>query len=90
MSKFDERLDEILSNLMKDAISNRQADDPPQGRKMLLSDAKQAIRTLILEEFDALENLLLDASIALDNEDTAVKWDVIVEALNQRKKLLGE
>ena len=46
---FTARLDKILDQLMKDAITNRRADDPPQGRKMLLSEAKQAITSLIKE-----------------------------------------
>ena len=43
MTDNTQELDEILSQLMKDAITNRRADDPPQSRKMLLNEAKQAI-----------------------------------------------
>ncbi len=43
MTDSTQELDGILSQLMKDAITNRRADDPPQGRKMLLNEAKQAL-----------------------------------------------
>jgi hypothetical protein len=44
-----DELDEILEDFRKDLITNKRADDPPQGKKMLLTEAKEKLQALITE-----------------------------------------
>lgn len=43
----------------------------------------------VAEALDKAEDALLDRSIALENEETAVKWDDVVEVLNHLKEQQG-
>ena len=64
----DKELRNILSQLMKDGITNTRADDPPQGRKMLLDNAVVAIKQLITADRKrvALEARINELHKALD------------------------
>lgn len=79
MSKFDERLDEILSRY-RDYINGWQEDKP----NLTKDEAKQAIRTLVLEEVIGYEPYPDDAR--------DVTYDLMIRSglrAEQRKKVLG-